>query len=94
MIPASRVFRWAVALGGALLAAGCGMTQGVMQRLHEPPMELASGDERGVKVRTPFNMDNPQWIADGHCKKFGKAARLVETEKTYAFFDCVAPDQR
>jgi hypothetical protein len=91
MTPASRLFPWAAALGAGLLAAGCGATKGMMHRLHEPPMELASGDERGVKVRTPFNMDNPQWIADAHCKKFGKRARLVETAKTYAFFDCVEP---
>lgn len=88
----SSAIRWAALLGAGLLATGCAKAHGVMQRLHEPPMDLASGDEQQVKVRTPFYMDNPQWVADHHCKRFGRTARRTETAKTYALFDCVEPN--
>lgn len=50
-----------------------------------------SGNEVSVTVNNVWNANQAFPIADEHCHKYGKAARLSHSGE-YAFgFDCVAP---
>ena len=50
-----------------------------------------TGNELGVTVNNVWNANQALPIADEHCHKFGKAARLRESQG-YAFsYDCIAP---
>lgn len=50
-----------------------------------------TGNEVGVTVNNVWNANQALPIADGHCKKFGKAARLRDSSE-YAFhYDCITP---
>lgn len=50
-----------------------------------------TGNEVGVTVNNVWNANQALPIADAHCKKFGKAARL-QSSSEYAFhYDCVTP---
>ena len=50
-----------------------------------------TGNEVGVTVNNVWNANQALPIADAHCHKFGKAARLREAGE-YAFhYDCIAP---
>lgn len=73
----------------ALLVAGCATgPNNIYGGLHG---QGVTGNEVSVIVSNVWNEMDGLKLADAHCKKYGKAARLNRFANYKASFDCVAP---
>ena len=76
-------------VAAALLLAGCATgPNNLYGGLHG---QQVTGNEVSVIVSNIWNEMDGLKLADGHCKKYGKAARLNRFADYKASYDCITP---